>query len=84
MVEDVAGEVEDAGGEVDWEDLGRERRAKWQTWAVILGFSLLIGGFFAVMDHEAGPIVLGILLGLCLLLACVVWLVAAAERLGLV
>lgn len=62
------------------EDLERERRAKWRTWRVIFGFSLLIGGFFAVMDREAGPVVLAALLGLCALLAGVVLLSLRHQR----
>lgn len=51
------------------EDAGRERSMKWQLFGTVLAFSVGIGGFFAWMDREAGPIVLAVLLGLCAVIA---------------
>lgn len=63
------------------EDAGRERRAKWQLFAVVLFFSVGIGMFFVWMDPSAGPVVLGVLLGLCAIIAAVIpWRVGYQER----
>ena len=54
------------------EDAGRERRSKWHLFCIVAMFSVAIGGFFAWMDPKGGPWVLGVLLGLCAVIAVVV------------
>ena len=51
---------------IDQEDV-RERREKFRLLGLIFLFSVIIGGFFAVADSQAGPIVLASLLGVCAL-----------------
>ena len=55
------------------EDFVRERRAKWQVYGIVAGFCVFFGAlFFALDPHEGGPWVLGVMLGLCALLAFII------------
>lgn len=55
------------------EDFVRERRAKWQVYGIVAGFCVFFGVLFFVLDpHEGGQWVLGVMLGLCVLLAFVI------------
>jgi hypothetical protein len=55
------------------EDFLRERRAKWQVYGIVAGFCVFFGVLFFVLDpHQGGPWVLGVMLGLCVLLALVI------------
>jgi hypothetical protein len=63
------------------EDFVRERKAKWKLFGVVAFFCVTIGGVFFVMDpHEGGPWVLGVLVGLCGVIAMVILLTTAAQR----
>jgi hypothetical protein len=55
------------------EDFVRERQAKWQLYGIVAGFCVFFGVLFFVLDpHKGGPWVLGVMLGLCALLAFVI------------
>lgn len=56
-----------AGEWNDWVtvEARRESRAKWQLYALVLGWSVVIGAGFAWADPGPGTVVLGVLLGLC-------------------
>ena len=55
------------------EDFVRERRDKWHLYTVVAGFCVFFGILFCVLDPRGGgPWVLGVMLGMCVLLAGVI------------
>jgi len=63
------------------EDFLRERRMKWTLFWVLAVISLLIGGFFFVMDPRGGgPAVLVVLFGLCAFIALLIAVTTRVQR----
>lgn len=61
-------------------DARRESRAKWQLFALVLGWSVVIGAGFAWADPGPGTVVLGVLVGLCGVIAVVNAAVLRRQR----
>ncbi|MBL9209212.1 MAG: hypothetical protein JNL92_02025 [Opitutaceae bacterium] len=57
-----------------------ERRLKWKLFFVVLGFSVVIGGGFALADPEAGPVVLAVLLGLCAIIVVIILVTTRRQK----
>jgi len=53
-------------------DEAAERRSKWKLFGVVAFFCVVIGGGFAWADPDAGFVVLGVLLGLCMVIAVII------------
>ena len=63
------------------EDYLRETAGKWALFRVVAIICAVIGGGVAVADWKGGgPVVLGVLLGLCAVIAVVVRLTTSAQR----
>ena len=57
-----------------------ERRLKWRLFAVILGFSVVIGGGFFLADPEPGLVVLGVLLAVCAIIVVAIVVTTRRQR----
>jgi len=63
-------------------DESAERRLKWRLFGLIFFFCLVIGAVFVWGDPKAGPIVLGVLLCLCALIAIIIPWTLRSRRLN--
>jgi len=65
------------------EDFGRERHEKWTLYGVLVGICGLVGGAFWRADPRGGgPVVAGILAGLCAFIAVIIAVTTRWQRRG--